>query len=68
MNDPEVFNLLLGGLLFEERDKGIVAFSTRVGGFVRGLPDGRELQIVCQVFNVRLSLGMPDDDFWDDSW
>jgi hypothetical protein len=40
----------------------------RVGGFVRRLSNGRELHLVRQLYNLRLSIGAEGSLEWDDSW
>ena len=61
-------DLVVGALMFEERYNGLVDWSPRVGGFVRKLDDDRELHLVCQLMNVRVSIGKRGVDTWDDSW
>ena len=43
-------------------------WSDRVGGLCRALDDERELHLVRQAYNVRLSIGPVGGVAWDDSW
>ncbi len=44
-------------------------YNTRVGGLVRDLGDGREIHIVRQFENYRVSIGKSGSKSgWDDSW
>lgn len=44
------------------------SWSDRVGGLVRDLGDGREIHLVSQIYNHRLSVGPAGGEEWDDSW
>ncbi len=40
----------------------------RTGSMVRDLGDGRELCLVAQMFNVKITIGPSGAEEWDDSW
>ena len=43
-------------------------WSTRVMGWVRDLGNGREIHLVLQLYNVRVSTGQSGADGWQYSW
>ncbi len=47
---------------------GLIADLERTGGLVRDLGDGRELCLIAQMFNVKITVGPSSSEFWSDSW